>query len=48
MKKGFIMPDGTSRQGVEDVAATVMRVGDKFLALKTVSITIRQMLWFIC
>ena len=39
LKKGFIMPDGTSRQGVGDIAATVARVGDKFRALKTVKIT---------
>ena len=39
LKKGFIMPDGTSRQGVGDIAATVAKVGDKFHALKTVKIT---------
>ena len=33
------MPDGTSRQGVGDVTATVTKVGDKFRALKTVKIT---------
>ena len=38
-KKGFIMPDGTSRQGVGEVAATVTKIGDKFRALKTVKIT---------
>ena len=38
-KTGFIMPDGTSRQGVGDVAANVTKIGDKFRALKTVKIT---------
>ena len=38
-KKGFIMPDGTSRQGVGDIAATITKTGDKFRALKSVQIT---------
>ena len=38
-KKGFILPDGTSRQGVGEVAAAVVKVGEKFRALKTVKIT---------
>ena len=33
------MPDGTSRQGIGDIAANVIKVGDKFRALKAVSIT---------
>ena len=38
-KKGFILPDGTSRQGVGEVAAAVIKVCEKFRALKTVKIT---------
>ena len=38
-KKGFIMPDGTTRQGVGEMAASVAKIGDKFRALKTVKIT---------
>ena len=38
-KKGFIMPDGTSRQGVGDIAASLVKTGDKFRALKSVQIT---------
>ena len=33
------MPDGTSRQGVGEIAATVTKVGDKIRALKAVPIT---------
>ena len=38
-KKGFIMPDGTSRQGVGEIAASLVKTGDKFRALKSVQIT---------
>ena len=38
-QKGFIMPDGTSRQGVGDIAACLVKTGDKFRALKSVQIT---------
>ena len=38
-KKGFLMPDGTSQQGVGDIAANLVKIGDKFRALKTVKIT---------
>ena len=37
-KKAFIIPDGTSRQGVGDIAASVVKVGTKFRALKCVHI----------
>ena len=30
----YIMPDGTSRQGVGDIAATLVKTGYKFRALK--------------
>ena len=33
------MPDGTSRQGVGEMAATVTKVEDKIRALKSISIT---------
>ena len=38
-KQGYIMPDGTSRQGVGDIAGSVIKVGDKIRALKSVQIT---------
>ena len=38
-KTGYIMPDGTSRQGVGEIAVTVTKVGDKIRALKSVPIT---------
>ena len=38
-KTGYIMPDGTSRQGVGEIAATVTKVGDKIRAPKSLSIT---------
>ena len=37
-KKCFIMPDGTSRQGVGDIAASVVKVGDKIRALRSTQI----------
>ena len=36
---GHLMPDGTSRQGVGEIAAAVTKVGDKIRALKMVPIT---------
>lgn len=38
-KKSFIVPDGTSRQGVGDIAGMVVKVGDKIRALKSLQIT---------
>ena len=38
-KTGNIMPDGTSRQGVDEIAATVTKVGDKIRTLKLIPIT---------
>ena len=38
-KKCFLMPDGTSRQGVGDIAASVVKVGDKIRALKSAQIS---------
>lgn len=37
-KTGFLMPDGTSKQGVGDIATTVNKDGDKIRALKAVPI----------
>ena len=37
-KKAFIIPDGTSRQGVGDMAAAVVKVGDHIRALKATKI----------
>ena len=37
-KKAFIIPDGTSRQGVGDMAAAVVKVGDHVRALKATKI----------
>ena len=38
-KKAFILPDGTSRQGVGDISAAVVKVGDKIRALKALQIS---------
>ena len=38
-KKCFLMPDGTSRQGVGDIATSVVKVGDKIRALKSAQIS---------
>ena len=38
-KKAFILPDGTSRQGVGVIAAAVVKVGDKIRALKSSQIS---------
>ena len=38
-KKAFILPDGTSRQGVGEIAAAVVKVGDKIRALKSLQIS---------
>ena len=35
----FIMPDGTSRQGVKDIASSVVKVGDRIRALKAVQMS---------
>ena len=37
-KKAFILPDGTSKQGVGEVAAAVVKVGEKFRALKSLQL----------
>ena len=36
--QGFIIPDGTSRQGIGEMSAAVVKVGGKFRALKGVKI----------
>ena len=38
-KTGYIMPDGTSRQRVGEIAVTVTKVGDKIRAFKSIPIT---------
>ena len=38
-KEAFILPDGTSRQGVGDIAGVVVKVGDKIRALKGLKIS---------
>ena len=38
-KTGYIMPDGISRQGVGEIAATATKVGDKIRTLKSIPIT---------
>ena len=38
-KKAFILPDGTSRQGVGDIAGVVVKVGDKICALQGLKIS---------
>ena len=37
-KTGFILPDGTSRQGVGDIASAVVKVGGQIRALKGLQI----------
>ena len=37
-KQAFIIPDGTSRQGIGEMAAAVVKVGDRIRAIKGVKI----------
>ena len=38
-EKAFVLPDGTSRQGIRDIAGMVMKVGKKIRALKSLKIS---------
>ena len=38
-EKAFVLPDGTSRQGIGDIAGMVMKVGDKICAFKSLKIS---------
>ena len=37
--KGFLIPDGTKRQGLGEIAASVVKVGDKIRSLKASQLT---------
>ena len=38
-EKAFVFPDGTSQQGIGDIAGVVMKVGHKICALKSLKIS---------